>query len=119
MRRSSKDDWGSGNIVVIGSPSSKFVSSILAEEHTPFHLDQGYLLFADRWLSGIDQGYLFLHPALSEGKGNVLFMLASDDASIERLGKLFPIRTGIAVPDWLITRSTMDLQGAAGVEGAG
>ncbi|KAH6918772.1 hypothetical protein BKA70DRAFT_28649 [Coprinopsis sp. MPI-PUGE-AT-0042] len=117
--RSSKGDWGAGNIVVIGSPSSRFVSAVLAKKQTPFHLEQRDLFFDDRWLSGIDQGYLFLHPPLSEGKGNVLFMLASDDASLERLGKLFPIRTGIAVPDWLVTGSAMDLQGAAGVEGAG
>lgn len=49
----------------------------------------------------------------------MLFMLFTDEPSLERAARLFPIRTGVAAPDWLIVSSRADLYGTAGVEGAG
>jgi hypothetical protein len=46
-------------------------------------------------------------------------MLSSNVAGFERAIRLFPIRTGVAVPDWIIISKDVDEVGAAGVRGAG
>jgi hypothetical protein len=49
----------------------------------------------------------------------MLFLLATDTAGLEKAARLFPIRTGVAVPDWLIIDRGADRVGAAGVVGGG
>lgn len=49
---------------------------------------------------------------------NVLFILGND-FGIERAARLFPIRTGVAIPDWLVVGSEIDQVGAGGLQGAG
>lgn len=46
-------------------------------------------------------------------------MLSTDDSGLERVARLFPIRTGVTVPDWLIIDSHSDTLGAGAVAGAG
>ena len=48
----------------------------------------------------------------------MLFILG-DNSGIERAARLFPIRTGVAVPDWLLVGTEADDVGAGGVMGAG
>lgn len=66
----------------------------------------------------ITQGILFLHQHPKYRRANVLFMLG-DDPGIERAARLFPIRTGITVPDWLLIGTGTDKVAAAGLTGAG
>ena len=49
----------------------------------------------------------------------MLFMISSDVSGLERLARLFPIRTGITVPSWLVLSGDSDHIGAAGISGAG
>jgi hypothetical protein len=42
-----------------------------------------------------------------------------DELALERALRLFPIRTGIAVPEWIVLHPHADSIGAAGVVGAG
>lgn len=49
----------------------------------------------------------------------MLFILSTDSYGLERAARLFPIRTGITVPDWLVVGESADSIGAAGVIGAG
>jgi hypothetical protein len=49
----------------------------------------------------------------------MLFILATDSSGLERATRLFPIRTGITVPDWLVIGTYANNVGAAGVIGAG
>ena len=49
----------------------------------------------------------------------MLVLAASDNAALERLVRLFPMRTGIAVPDWLIITPSADQFSAVGVRAAG
>lgn len=49
----------------------------------------------------------------------MLFILYNDDSALERAVRLFPFRTGVAVPDWIVVGPMMDELGAAGIEGAG
>ncbi|KAK0502905.1 hypothetical protein EDD18DRAFT_1135549 [Armillaria luteobubalina] len=51
--------------------------------------------------------------------GNMVMLQSTDAAGLERVARLFPIRTGIPVPDWLIVGPLADTQGAGGVMGAG
>jgi len=49
----------------------------------------------------------------------MLFMLANNASGMERLARLFPIRTGVSLPDWLVVTENTDIFGAAGLRGAG
>lgn len=64
-------------------------------------------------------GALFMHPHPTSASSSMLVLAASNDAALERLVRLFPMRTGIAVPDWLITTPAADAFSAAGVRAAG
>ncbi|KAF5391841.1 hypothetical protein D9757_001678 [Collybiopsis confluens] len=50
------------------------------------------------------QGLLFLHPHPISSRAKMLLLQSTDDsgAGLERAARLFPIRTGIPVPDWII-----------------
>ncbi|KAF8894431.1 hypothetical protein BD779DRAFT_1501027 [Infundibulicybe gibba] len=110
----------SGNIVVLGNPSMSFIRKILARNETSFMCRNSHLILSQRRiLQESGQAALFLHPHPSNTKGLILFMIYSDALSLERAAKLFPIRTGITVPDWVVIGSRADLVGAAGIEGAG
>ena len=49
----------------------------------------------------------------------MLFIVYNNKDGLERASRLFPIRTGVAVPDWIIVGDKMDKFGAGGVKGAG
>jgi hypothetical protein len=49
----------------------------------------------------------------------MLFMISSDVPGLERLARLFPIRTGVTVPSWVVLNDNSDHIGAAGIHGAG
>ena len=49
----------------------------------------------------------------------MLFIVHNDKDGLERALRLFPIRTGVAVPDWIVVGGKMDNFGAGGVKGAG
>lgn len=51
--------------------------------------------------------------------GSMLFILSENTVALERAGRLFPIRTGVAVPDWVVIGHRTEEVGAAGLEGAG
>ena len=51
--------------------------------------------------------------------GLLLFILSSSSAGLERAIRLFPIRTGVPVPDWILIGRDADTLGAAGVQAAG
>lgn len=49
----------------------------------------------------------------------MLFIIATDAFGLERAMRLFPFRTGVTVPDWIVVGDAADAIGAAGVVGAG
>jgi len=49
----------------------------------------------------------------------MMFIIYNDEAGLERSLRLFPFRTGVAVPDWVVLGEGMELLGAAGLEAAG
>jgi hypothetical protein len=65
------------------------------------------------------QGAIFLHPHPTSPEAMMVVIIGESAAALEQAGRLFPIRTGITVPSWLIFGSEMDRLGAAGISGAG
>jgi hypothetical protein len=49
----------------------------------------------------------------------MLFILSTNPAGLETAARLFPIRTGLTVPDWFVISDRSQVTGAAGVVGAG
>lgn len=49
----------------------------------------------------------------------MLFMISNDKSGLERAARLFPIRTGLALADWMVIGKRADKRGAAGIEKAG
>ncbi|KIL69564.1 hypothetical protein M378DRAFT_69148 [Amanita muscaria Koide BX008] len=108
------------NIVVIGNPAMEFVQRILSFRKTPFSLQGSILtLNGESLLLETFSAALFLHPPLRGVHGLLLFMLSSSIAGLERAMRLFPIRTGVPVPDWILIGRDADTLGAAGVQAAG
>ena len=109
---------GAGNIVIIGGFDNAFGQQLLLQQQTAFASTGNRLLLNGKIVNS-NSAALFLHPHPQNPDGLVLFMHASTDDALERAARLFPIRTGVAVPDWVITGKDADLIGAAGVQGAG
>lgn len=49
----------------------------------------------------------------------LLFILYNSESALERAIRLFPFRTGVPGPDWIVTGQKMDDFAAGGIEAAG
>ncbi len=61
--------------------------------------------------------FTYPHPSLDDSI--MLFLLYNDASGLERALRLFPFRTGVAAPDWVVLDERADSFGAAGVVAAG
>jgi len=124
-----------GNMIVIGCADSLLVKDLLEHSQSDWSYEGGVWVLNDRkfdcpssggygrWcardmLNICLAGLLFLAKKASTSNV-VLFLQSTDPEGLERVLRLFPIRTGITVPDWLVVDGKADRIGAAGVEGAG
>jgi len=115
---------GTGNIVVIGGPSGQYIRRCLTQRRTAFSIgdqERGppVLQLNGEPLNGLSQGIIFTHPHESSSSSTMLFIIANDLSGLERAVRLFPIRTGLALADWLVIGKRADKRGAAGIEKAG
>ncbi|KAJ7771786.1 hypothetical protein B0H16DRAFT_1772103, partial [Mycena metata] len=108
-----------GNILIIGDTASPALAKLLENPQTSFRTENNRLVLRDATFDEAGLGILFLHPHPQNAEAQMLFLLSTDASGLERAGRLFPIRTGVTVPDWVITSSRADQVGAAGVLGAG
>ncbi|KAF7322675.1 hypothetical protein HMN09_00046300 [Mycena chlorophos] len=112
-----------GNVLVIGDTSSPALGELLKNSPTPFRVttqqQRWHIEIQDSVLDAAGLGILFLHPHPRNSIGQMLFLLGTDGPGLERAARLFPIRTGVTVPDWIITSSRADEMGAGGIIGAG
>ncbi|KZT74257.1 hypothetical protein DAEQUDRAFT_702566 [Daedalea quercina L-15889] len=118
VRRLSNESLGAGNIIVLASGIGRFAELLLTQQRTAFSLEGGSLLLRGKPLSP-ESAALFLHPHPHVSASSVLFLYVRDDSGLERALRLFPIRTGVPVPDWVVTTASTDEFGAGGIEGAG
>ena len=70
-----------------------------------------------RLSSGI--GAIFLHKHPTHSDAVTLFLRADDEIGMENALRLFPIRTGVFGPDWMVISPETATLGVAGVTGAG
>jgi hypothetical protein len=62
---------------------------------------------------------MFLHSQPFCPTALSLFIAYTDGQGLERIFRLFPLRTGGMVPEWIITGPETDLLAAGGLRGAG
>ncbi|KAI0085425.1 hypothetical protein BDY19DRAFT_896611 [Irpex rosettiformis] len=117
-KRLEKGTLGTGNIVTIGNSGNVFTKRILSHGSTHFKLSNGSLTFHDKSIAK-DVSSAFLHPHPVSTSSLLLVLYSDDKGGTEKLLRLFPIRTGVTVPDWIMIGQKADSIGAAGVEGAG
>ena len=106
------------NIVLITDGSDTLLPRLLAGGGTPFAFENGVLTVRGRAIKP-DEAAVFLHPHPTYPERLVLVMYADSQPALERALRLFPVRTGITVPDWVIISPEADKIGAGGVVGAG
>ncbi len=120
MRRLKEGLLGLGNMVILSSGKlSAFATTILDKRQTPFGVRGGSLELRGRLLNEPSMATLFLHPHPVDANSLVLFIYGADLSGLERGLRLFPIRTGVTVPDWIVIGSPADERGSGGVQGAG
>jgi hypothetical protein len=127
-----------GNVIAIGDTQVPLIQQLLAEKRTPFQIDGMSLSVNGRPLTqpGLGAiaaqlsvmllltlipllGILFMHPHPTVDIASMLFIMATDAFGLERAMRLFPFRTGVTVPDWIVVGDAADAIGGAGVVGAG
>ncbi|KAF8626190.1 hypothetical protein AX15_005070 [Amanita polypyramis BW_CC] len=110
-----------GNLIIVGSTNMKLAQHVLSLQRTPFSLEDSILTLNGHELDfdKSESAVLFLHPQIDGSEGLIMFMLSSSEAGFERAIRLFPIRTGIAAPDWLVIGKQADQLSAAGIQAAG
>ncbi|TCD68231.1 hypothetical protein EIP91_011300 [Steccherinum ochraceum] len=115
---SNDSNFSEGHLIVLGGKSNAFGAALLKTEKTAFSLHKEQLKLRGQ---AIDKqaAALFLHPHPANSSSLVLFMYSDSETGLERASRLFPIRTGITVPDWVIVGNEADVKGAGGVIGAG
>lgn len=111
---------GLGNIVILDGPQkTSFGRWLLLLKLTAVNYDGGSLNLDGQILSDPTTGTLILHPHPTSPSSSVLFLSAEDESGLESIMRLFPIRTGLSVPDWVAVSPDAQLTGAAGVTRSG
>ncbi|KAM5531823.1 hypothetical protein V8D89_014522 [Ganoderma adspersum] len=110
----------SGNLVVLSHGKlGGFAAPFVSKSATPFGVDSSILQLRSRSFTVPSTGVLFLHPHPTNAEALTLFVYGTDESGLERALRLFPIRTGITVPDWIVVGSQADVRGTGGVQSAG
>ncbi|PPQ70920.1 hypothetical protein CVT24_009982 [Panaeolus cyanescens] len=122
--RTQQDTWLAGNVVLIGTPRSTYIQKLLEDQRTPvgFTRDGAGFTVRSNWPNKFDKddhAIIFTHPHPTRNDSLMLCLLYHTPIGLERAARLFPYRTGIAVPDWAIVSNKMDTMGAGGILAAG
>lgn len=108
-----------GNIVVLGNLQGQFSQNTLHQKKTAFEMQNNILYLRRRPIIQESTGALFLHPHPTMPSSLMLFVFGTDDGGLEKSARLFPVRTGITLPDWLVIGQAADSTGTGGVSAAG
>lgn len=130
---------GPGNLIVVGSSErNEYATDLLGRGTTPLKVEESGLVLEGRKLSSDEgtspshlqrtslyadsycpTGAIFLHPHPDDQASVALFILGSNEAGLERALRLFPIRTALPGPDFVVIGPEADELGAGGVRAAG
>ncbi|WVQ72559.1 hypothetical protein IAR50_002116 [Cryptococcus sp. DSM 104548] len=122
LERVAKQEIGPGNVVVIGRPEeNRFADWMMAQKSIPLEFPtRGVMLMdKDRVVYDRGAGIIALHPHPTHPKSLSVLIAGNDELGLELAAKLFPLRTGVPIPDWVITGPRSRWQGAGGFVGAG
>lgn len=113
-------DWPKGNTVLMGTLSDPLIKHVLSQGKTPLAIQGNRLSLNGHTVrSGPHTGLVFLHPHPTSPDALIMFVIGESPKALEWAARLFPIRTGITVPSWVILGPGMDEIGAAGISAAG
>ncbi|CAL1703964.1 unnamed protein product [Somion occarium] len=118
VRQLTAGSLSQGNLILLGGASNTFTHRLLAAKHTVFSMNGEYIRIRGK---PVDPTFatLFLHPHSTNPAGLVLISFTSNDSALERAMRLFPMRTGITLPDWIMVSDLTDSIGSGGVQAAG
>ncbi|KAF9792100.1 hypothetical protein BJ322DRAFT_1027120 [Thelephora terrestris] len=108
------ESLGPSNVVIFDGPKkTSFGRRILGNsKHSP--------LPSHAYRSGAkSNGSIFLYKHPTHPEAVSLFLRADDEIGMENVLRLFPMRTGVFGPDWMVVSPDVAMFGAAGVTGAG
>jgi len=119
LERVKSHTLGHGNIVTLGK-NNELTATLASQQlsQAAFQLKEGNVYVHDQKL-GERTAALFLQPHPTYSDALVLAIHSEDEADFEKALRLFPIRTGVTVPDWVLVGKDSDVVGAAGIQGAG
>lgn len=112
-------DFDEGNLVVIGCAKERLIQAWLEQVGSAWRFDNDAWCFGGRRFVRPSSAILFLQPHPTNAAATSLFLQYTDLDGLERAVRLFPIRTGVLSPDWIVVNGRADKFGAAGIEGTG
>ncbi|OWZ69635.1 hypothetical protein AYX14_04968 [Cryptococcus neoformans] len=113
---------GPGSIIVIGRPEdNRYTEWMAAEAKIPIQFPtKGIMVInKDKVVYDRGAGVIALHPHPTHSGSLSLLIAGNDELGLELAARLFPIRTGVPLPDWAIVCPRSRWQGANGLIGAG
>ena len=60
-----------------------------------------------------------MHEHPTSATSLAMFVSATSPDGLDRIMRLFPLRTGVPVPEWIVVGPDADTKGAGGILGAG
>lgn len=115
-----------GNVISLGTvDQNTYFQQISRPPHLinpfPIHTGKGQMEVRDskmfHYYEGGGIGAIYLHP-LERGR-LALIVCGTDEEGLERAARLFPYRTGVGQPDWIIVGPKMGVDGMQGAEAMG
>ncbi|CAI2175803.1 10972_t:CDS:10 [Funneliformis geosporum] len=113
------NEYVKGNMVLLGNIFENKVTELIMNERiseVKFYKDGSFQLNYKKF-SDPGTGILFLHPYKFSQLS--LIISGTDLSGLDQITKLFPKRTGVPIPDWIITGSETKWKGVGGLLGAG
>ncbi|KAG8780893.1 hypothetical protein FRC15_009190 [Serendipita sp. 397] len=107
------------NLVILGGADNLFGQAILAKFPSVIKFIEGGWIIRGQRFDEPGQGIVFLHPHPICSTSLALFVSGTEISGFERALRLIPLRTGVGVPEWIITSNAADSMGAGGLLGAG
>lgn len=116
-----------GNVICLGmEDENSYVQEAIARSDLtahrfPIHTKSGTITINDTssvyTYRGDGFGAIYLYPL--EMSRLLMIICGTDEKGLEMAAKLFPYRTGVGQPDWVVIGPKMGVQGMEGVEAMG
>nr|XP_019010945.1 uncharacterized protein I206_04250 [Kwoniella pini CBS 10737]OCF49726.1 hypothetical protein I206_04250 [Kwoniella pini CBS 10737] len=119
--RIAKNEIGQSNLIIIGRPDENLYTNwMIRQNRIPLQFPtKGVMLLKDKVIYDKGAGIITLHPHPTSTKAISLLIAGNDELGLELVSRLFPIRTGIPIPDWAIINPQSRWKGSGGLIGAG